>query len=102
MSYPTAVLIALCVLALLVIAFFAVFRGKGKFRIKTKLGEASAEGENPHPPTAIAAGVKIKDAEAGGSLRAHNVGSGGVDLDKIRAKGDIDVSSSPGGPLPKA
>ena len=102
MNYPTILLIALCVLALLVIAFFAVFRGKGKFRIKTKLGEASAEGENPPPPAAVATGVKIKDAETGGNLRVHSTGPGGVDLEKVKAKGDIDASSSPGGPPPKA
>ena len=102
MSYPTVILIGLPVLAAAVIAFFAVFRGKGKFHIKTPLGEASAEGESPPPSTAVAAGVRIKDAEAGGNLRAHSTGSGGVDLEKVKATGDIDASSSPGVPPPKA
>ena len=101
MSYPTVILIGLPVLALAVIAFFAVFRGKGKFHIKTPLGEASAEGESPPPSTAVAAGVRIKDADAGGILRAHSTGSGGVDLEKVKA-GVIDASSSPGVPPPKA
>jgi hypothetical protein len=44
MDTTTALVIGLSILALVVIAFFAVFRGKGKFKIKTKLREATAEG----------------------------------------------------------
>ena len=42
MDTTTATLIGLGILALVVIAFLAVFRRKGKFSIKTKLGEADS------------------------------------------------------------
>lgn len=102
MDLTTATLIGLGILALLVIAFFAVFRGKGKFHIKTRFGEAKAEGENPPPPTAVAAGVKIKDADAGRGVHAHSASEGGVDLEKVKAKGDIEATHTPGSAPPKA
>jgi tetratricopeptide (TPR) repeat protein len=49
MDTQTAALVALGIAALLVLAFFAVFRYRGKFSIKTKLGEVTAEGENAPP-----------------------------------------------------
>ena len=101
MDAKTIGLVALCVLALLVIAFFSVFRGKGKFKIKTKLGEASAEGENPPPSTTTPAGVTIKGAEAGKDIHAHSFGAGGVELEKVKAKGNIDATHSPGDAPPK-
>ena len=52
MDTQTATLIALGIAALLVLAFFAAFRYRGKFSIKTKLGEVTAEGENT-PPAAV-------------------------------------------------
>jgi hypothetical protein len=100
MDLTTATLIGLGILALLVIAFFAVFRGKGKFQIVTKFGKLKAEGDNP-PPTAVAAGVKIKDADAGRNIRAHGAGEGGVDLEKVKAKGDIEATHMPGDSPPK-
>jgi hypothetical protein len=104
MDHNTTLLIAVGILALLVIAFFAVFRGKGKFSLKTKLGEVKAEGENPPPPTSVAPGVHIKDAEAGRDIRAHSSGSGGVDLEKVKAHdGTIEATHAPGdSPRPKA
>lgn len=101
MNVTEATLIGLGVLAVVIIVFFAVFRGKGKFKIKTKLGEASAEGENPPPPAHVAGGVKIKDAEAGGELSAHSSDTGGVDLEKVKAKRDISATHTPGDPPPK-
>ena len=83
MDAPTAMLVGLGILALVVIAFFAVFRGKGKFSIKTKLGEAKAEGENPPLPTAVPAGVKGRGAQAGEELRARSPGPGGVDREVV-------------------
>jgi hypothetical protein len=47
--------------------------------------------------------VKIKDGEAGGSIRAQSDGPGGVNLEKVKAKGDITAISSPSEkPRPKA
>jgi hypothetical protein len=100
---PTIItLIALGILVLVTVAFFSVFRGKGKVDIKTSLGSLKAEGENPPPATNLPSGVRIKDAVAGRDIRAHNTGPGGVDLEKVKAKGDIDASNSPGTPPPKA
>ena len=101
MDPTTASLIALGIFALVILAFFAVFRGRGKFRLKTKFGEARAEGENPPPPTTVAAGVKIKDADAGRDLTAHSSGAGGVDLEKVKAKGGITATHTPGDSPPK-
>lgn len=97
----TAALIGLCILALIVIAFFAVFRGRGKVQIDTKFGKLKAEGKNPPPPTTIPAGVKVKDANAGGSLIAHSSSEGGVDAEGAKAKGDIHATHTPGDPPPK-
>ena len=95
MDKTAAILIALGILALLAIAFFAVFRGRGKLSLKSPLGSLKAEGENPPPPGAVPSGVKIKDGEAGGSIRAQSDGPGGVDLEKVKAnKGDIIATSS--------
>lgn len=96
MDKTTAVLIGLGILALLAIAFFAVFRGKGKLSVKSPLGSLKAEGENPPPPATVPGGVKIKDAEAGRNIRAQSQGAGGVDLEKVKAKGDITATSSSG------
>lgn len=101
MNHTEATLIGLIVLALVVIAFFAVFRGKGKFKIKTKLGEASAEGENPQPPTAVPEGVKVKGADTGGKFTAHSGGSGGVDVENVKAVGDFSATHTPGDSPPK-
>lgn len=95
-------LLALGILALVVIAFFAVFRGRGSFRIKTKFGEASAEGENPPPPAKVAAGVSIDGAEAGRNLTAHSASEGGVGLKGVKAKGDLSATHEPGVPRPKS
>jgi hypothetical protein len=94
MDKTTALLIGLGILALLAIAFFAVFRGKGKLNVKSPLGSLKAEGENPPPPATVPGGVKIKDAEAGRNIRAQSQGAGGVDLEKVKAKGDITATSS--------
>jgi hypothetical protein len=101
MDTTTATLVGLGILAVVVIFFFIRFGGKGRFRIKTKFGEANAQGENPPPPAAVPAGVKIRDAEAGRDLRAHSTSPGGVELEKVKAKGHIEASNSPGDSPPK-
>jgi NB-ARC domain len=72
MDKTTATLVALGIVALVVLAFFAVFRRRGKFRIKAPLVEVSAEGENTSPiPPAMptdSAFVKAENISAG-----HNV-----------------------------
>ncbi len=90
--------IGLGIFALLIIAFFAVFRGKGKFTLKTRLGQVRAEGENP---ANVAAGVRIKDAEAVKGIHAHSASEGGVDLEKVKAKEGISATHIPGQPPPK-
>ncbi len=94
MDPTVARLVALGIIAVIVIFFFRQFRGKGQLKIKNKFGELDAKGENPPPPSAIASGVKIEDAEAGRDLIAHSRGPGGVDLKKIKAQGNIDAAAS--------
>lgn len=102
MDKLTASLIGVAILAALILGFFFVFRGKGKFSIRTPFGVAKAEGENPPPPKAVAGGVRIKGAEAGRDLNAQSTGEGGVDLEKVKAKRDIKATHTPGDPPPKA
>ena len=102
MDKLTASLVALGIVALLLIAFFAVFRGKGKFSVKTGLVTVKAEGENPLPPKNVASGVKITGAEAGRDMTAISTGEGGVEMDKVKAKGNIDARHTPGASPPKA
>lgn len=103
MDTKTISLIALGILALVVIAFFAVFRGRGTVQLKGLGVDLNAKGENPPPPAAVPAGVKIKDTEAGRDLIAHSTGPGGVDLEKVKAKGDIEAKSTQAGlPPPKS
>ncbi len=90
---PIYLVLGLGILALLLLSFFAVFRGKGKFTVKTKLGEASAEGENPPPATTVAKGVKVS-GKAGRDIRAHSTGEGGVDV-AAEAGGNIHATHKP-------
>ena len=102
MDASTAGVVGLCVLVLAVIGFFAVFRGKGRFTIRGPLGEATAEGENPPPPSAVAAGVKVKHARAGGAVVAHSTSGGGVEVEGVTADAGIEATHAPGDPVPKA
>jgi hypothetical protein len=99
MDKTTAALIGLGILALVFIAFFAVFRNKGKGKIKGPFG-MGLEVEGSNEP-ASQSGVKIKDANAGENVRAKDSTGRGVDLEKIKAKGDIEATSSSGDPPPK-
>lgn len=86
MDINTILLIALCVCALISIAFFAVFRGKGKIAIESKLAKLTAEGENPIPSTSV---IKMTEVESGGSIHAHNANGGIVELGRTKAGKDI-------------
>lgn len=103
MDNTTATLIGLGILVLVIIAFFAVFRGKGKFIIESKFGKVKAEGENPPPPSAIPSGVKIEGAHAGRDVIGHSSSpAGGVDIEKVDAKtGTVKGTHTPGEPIPK-
>jgi hypothetical protein len=101
MNSTQAILIGLTVVAAVIVVFFWIFRGKGKFKIKTTLVEASAEGENSPPPLDIAGGVKIKGAEADGNIMASSGATGGVDLENVKAKGNIEASHNPDVSPPK-
>lgn len=99
MNKTTALILALGILAIVTIGFFAVFRGKGKFAIKSALGSAVAEGENP---TTVPAGIDIGKVETKGGLRAQSNSEGGIRLgDESKIGGDIIATHSPGAPPPK-
>ena len=95
MDNTLAVVIVAAIFAGIVIFFFTRFLGKGKFKIKTALGEVSAEGSNPTTPSPAPAGLNIKDIQAGGNIRAKDETGKGLSAEKLKADGDIDVSSSP-------
>src|SRR5450759_1743453 len=81
METKTVILIAFSIAGLLIVAFFSVFRYRGKFSIKTKLGEVSAEGENA-PPVSIPSGKTSQVTETsthkirGGATEIGQVGTG--------------------------
>jgi hypothetical protein len=93
----TAILIALGTLALVFIIFFLVFRNKGKGKIKGPFGMGiEVEGSNESLP-----GVKVTGMQAGGNIRATDSSGRGVSAEKLKAIGDIDISNSSGGSIPK-
>jgi hypothetical protein len=103
------ILVIVLVCALLVLAFFAVFRGEGGLSIEfnwlKKILKINAKGKNPAPtstaPTATAAptGVKMEEIEAGGDIDAQS--NAGVEMKKAKAGGDIHATSSAQTPPPK-
>jgi hypothetical protein len=103
MDTNTAALIGLGILALAIVAFFAVFRGKGKFTFKGIFGEVKAEGANPPPPSAVPSGVKIHDVDAGRNVIARSSSAaGGAEIQKAKAKtGTVKGTHTPGEPSPK-
>lgn len=101
MDPTTAKIVAAIVLAVLLVVFIVRYGGRGKIRIRTLLGEASAEGEH-QSPTHRLSGVKVKDAAAGRDLMADSRATGGVELDKVTAKRDLTAKHTPESPSPKA
>jgi hypothetical protein len=101
MTTNQTLLLALGSFAVLIVIFFRSFSGKGKFSIKSKLGEVRAEGENPLPPGKVATGVSIEGADAGGNLTAHSASEGGVGVKGAKVGGHIKATHEPGQPSPK-
>jgi membrane-bound ClpP family serine protease len=99
MDKTTAALIGLVILALVFIAFFAVFRNRGKGKIKGPFGMGiDVEGSNESQSKA---GVTVEDAQADGSIRAKDGTGQGVAAKKIKAGGDIELTNSPSDLPPK-
>ena len=86
------------ILAGVLIVFFLVFRGRGKFKAKGGGVEVSAEGEAPN---AVPAGVNVNKAQAGGDIIAHSGSAGGVSAQEAKAKGEVRATHVPGAPPPK-
>lgn len=99
MDNSTLALVALGMVILAGLAFFAVFRGRGKASFKAPLGvEASFEGSNEVPPATSRVGsATAEDVRAGGSVRV--TAPGDATARRIDAGGDVTVRSEPG---PKA
>ena len=93
MDKTTAILIALGILALVFIAFFAVFRTTGKGKIKGPFG-TGIEVEGSNEPQSKS-GVTVEDAQAKGNVRAKDETGQGVTAKKLKAGGDIDLTNSP-------
>ena len=94
MDKTTASVIGLVILGIVGMLFAVRYRGKGKLTVKSAFGSLKAEGENPPLASSVATGVKVKEADAGGNLRARSEGVGGVDLEKVKARGDITATST--------
>lgn len=90
--------IGLSILAVVIIAFFLILRGKGKIWIKTLLGEMRVEGDNTQLPQSNSSIVRVKDAKAGRDLTVHSAGKAEIDIQQVTSKRDINVSQTPGVP----
>ena|ERR1017187_2757517 len=101
MDKTLAIVIVAAIFAGVVIFFFTRFLGKGKFKVKNLLGEVTAEGSNPPPPNTTAAGVKFKDVDAGENIHARSSSGGGVEFEKVKAKGSVEATHEPGNSPPK-
>jgi hypothetical protein len=96
MDKTTAIVICFGVLVLAFVSFFLIFRSKGKGGIKGPFGIGmNVEGSNEpvSQPSVI-----VKDAEAGGSIRVKDDTGKGAAAEKLKAVGDIEISSSHGTP----
>jgi hypothetical protein len=93
MDKTTAIVICLGLLVVGFVFFFFVFRSRGKGEIKGPFGLGmKVEGSNE---PASQRGVTVKDAEAKGNIRATDATGKGASAEKLKAGGDIEVSSSP-------
>ena len=99
MDAKTATVIVFGILIVGFIVFFAIFRKKGKGKIKGPWG-MGMEVEGSNEPSSQP-GVQLKDAQAGGNIRARDATGRGLSGEKLKAGGDIEVTSSPGEPPPK-
>src|SRR5690349_241782 len=97
MDKSTYALIALGIIGLLTVDFFAVFRGKGKMKIKMPGGiSMEAHGENPPPhgaSTVPSNHARISDARshAGGATAESHGGS--ATIERVEAYGDLRASA---------
>jgi len=92
MDKTTAIVVVFGILALVFVAFFAVFRNKGKGKLKGPWGIGlHVEGSNEPQQT------RVKGIEAGGNVRVTETGGRGVDASKLKASGDVEISSSSSG-----
>jgi hypothetical protein len=88
MDKTTATIVVLGILALVFIAFFAVFRKSGKGKIKGPFGTGlEVEGSNEAQQT------QIKEVEAGGNIHINEAGGRGVEAYKLKAGGDVVIGS---------
>ena len=93
MDKTTAIVICLGLIIIAFVAFFLIFRNKGKGEIKGPFGMGmKVEGSNE--PTSQP-GVSVKDAQTKGNIRAKDETGRGAVAEKLKAGGDIDISSSP-------
>ena len=94
MDKITAIVIVMGIVGLVFVAFFAVFRNKGKGKIKGPFGiGVQVEGSNYPPRTT---GVKVEDAKSRvGSLIAKDNTGRGAEVTKVEVHRDIRVTSSP-------
>lgn len=90
MDTVTAVVLIVALVSLVLVGFFAVFRFRGRFKLWGPFGvRAEAEGANEPSP-----GVRGKDLVARhGGLTARDESGQGVDVEKVRVAGNIDLST---------
>jgi hypothetical protein len=101
MDNITAPVLAVGLLALAGIAFFAVFRKRGNLTIKGPGGiSLEAHGSNDPAPTQSAVRVTDAKSRAGGITAADTTGRG-AEVSRVEVERDINVSSQPPNPPPK-
>ena len=99
----TTLVVVIALFALLTVAAFAIYRQRGKVKIKAPGFGFELDGSNETPPPAP--GVKVVGAKSRkGGLLAQDQTGRGADVQNVEVDDDILVSSTPPGqdPDPKA
>lgn len=94
MDENTAIVLVLALLALVAVAFFMVFRHRGKLKMQGPFN-TGLEMDGSNEPAAPGPGVRADDlsSEEGG-LTARDESGRGVDVKRVRTKNDINLTTS--------
>jgi hypothetical protein len=99
----TTTIVVIAIFACIVVAAFLVYRRRANVKIKTPVGSVSINASNASPATPPTPGVRIKGAESTqGGLMAQDQTGRGADVESVKTRDDILVSSTPPKQDPKA
>jgi len=91
----SSAIIIIALFAIVIVAAFLVFRQRGRVNIRGPF-DTGLELDASNEPTPPSPGVRVRDATSeGGGLLAEDGTGRGADVEKVKVKDDILVSSSP-------